>query len=261
MKYPGAKTVLIPDITHVFRKSGLRRFVDVFGGSGIVALNVDSPDTVYNDIDSDLTNLFRTIQRHPRFIANRLNESIKSGELSRSMLKKRGNNQKQSATGKSAPESVGSDDRAFATLAGYMLSFGGMGDTYNTKEKSVHRYAIKTLQQFPSIQRAVASWAIDNLDFRDILKRHDSEGTFFYVDPPYFDRKWYNHNFKTSDYQDLAKSLESIRGKYLMNLDADHDELEDIFGSPDFVKRYENQNQNSNSGSRPPRLKAFYTNV
>lgn len=257
LKYPGAKTTMIPDIENIFHNSELRRFIDVFGGSGIILLNVTAPEKIYNDADREMFNLFRVLQKHSQTLYNNLYDSVQHGDLSRAQLKIR----KKGKFHEEDDAELGPDDLALKTLKRHMLGFGGMGNTYNTVEKSVHRYAMKTLEQFPDIQREVKTWILENLDFRDLIKKYDSKGAFFYLDPPYFGKNWYNINFKNEDYEDLNDLMKGMKGKYLMNIDAEQDELEDIFGSPDFIKRYENQNQNAQTGGRPPRLKAFYTNV
>ncbi len=259
MKYPGAKTTLIPDIAALFRKSGLRKFIDVFGGSGLVLLNINADIKVYNDLDANVVNIFRTIQKHPRFILDNLKESLKSGYFSRSNLRKSGKEIISEIIEVESTVPQGSAERAFLSLCRYMSSFGGMGDTYNTIEKSVHSYVYKTVEQFSRIEKSVSGWAIENLDYKALIEKYDSRTAFFYLDPPYFEKKWYNYNFEAEDYEALNRLMKSMKGKYLMTLDASHEELEDIFGSPDYVKRYENQN--SQSGRGPPRLKAFYTNV
>lgn len=259
MKYPGAKTVLIPDIIALFRKSGLKKFVDVFGGSGLVLLNTKAETKVYNDVDPNVANIFRTIQKHPKFMRDNLKEAVTSGYFSRSNLRKSGKEIISEIIEVESTVPQGSAERAFLSLCRHMSSFGGMGETYNTIEKSVHSYAYKTLEQFTKIEKEVSGWAIENMDYKPLIEKYDSRTAFFYLDPPYFNKKWYNYNFKEEDYEALNALMKSIKGKYLMTLDATHDELEDIFGSPDYVKRYDNQNGRS-SGARP-RLKAFYTNV
>lgn len=252
---------MIPDIENSFRNSEMRKFVDVFGGSGIILLNVRAPEKVYNDLDHGMFNLFNVLQKHSQTLYNDFYDEVQRGELSRAGLREKKRNRRNSKEDESIDPNEGPDQLALRTLIRNTLSFGGMGDTYHTMEKSAHAYAMKTLQQFPAIQKEVRSWIIENMDFRDLLKKYDSKGTFFYMDPPYYGKKWYNHNFRTSDYEDLNELMKGLKGKYLMNIDADQDELEDIFGGPDFIKRYENQNQNTQTGARPPRLKAFYTNV
>lgn len=253
MKYPGAKTSLIPDIVEVFRKSGMRKLIDVFGGSGTVLLNVKAPVKIYNDLDSDMANVFSVLKRKPNYIYSRLSEAVRNGEFDS------GRRRRDPPRNPSRPGN--DEERAYATLSGFMKSFGGMGNTYNTREKSTRRYAINILQKYNVISSEVATWTIESMDFRDLVSRYDGPGSFFYLDPPYFEKNWYNHNFRVKDYEDLAGIMAGIKGTYLMNIDAVDDELTDIFGTPDFVKRYENQNQNVDTGTRPPRLKAFYTNI
>lgn len=272
MKYPGAKTVMLPDIVHIFRKSGARKFVDVFGGSGVVSLNIGADQVVYNEIDAELVNVFRVVKHNPSHLYRRLNGLLQNGSLQGGRNRKndsgfQGNRRSHTGntaaqeTGKSKHDegSGGDPERAFSTIYGFTVSFGGMGETYNTKEKSTYRYIEKTVQQFSLIQNKVASWTIENRDFRDLFAIYASPDTFFYIDPPYYERRWYNHNFRKKDYEDLARIMTSVSGKYLMNIDAGDDDLEDIFGIPDQVRRFENRN--GPSGSKPPRLKAFYTNV
>lgn len=261
MKYPGAKTAMIPDIENVFHNSELRKFIDVFGGSGIILLNVRAPEKVYNDLDFEMFNLFMVLQKHSQTLYNNFYGLVRNGELSRAQLKIRNSRDRKNDMPVQDTDRLGPDQLALKTLKDRTMSFGGMGETYSTREKSVHRYALKTLEQFPDIRREVKSWILENLDFRELIRKYDSKGAFFYLDPPYYGKKWYNYNFETRDYEDLNDLMKNMKGKYLMNIDAEQDELEDIFGLPDFVKRYENQNQSAQSGKRPPRLKAFYTNV
>ncbi len=259
MKYPGAKTVLIPDIIAQFRKSGQKKFVDVFGGSGLVLLNIRANIRIYNDLDPNVVNIFKTIQKHPKFMKDNLKDAVMDGYFSRKNLRKSADQIIPEIVEVESQVPPGSSERAFLSLCRYMSSFGGMGDTYNTIEKSVHTFASKTLDQFPKIEKIVSEWAIENMDYKSLIEKYDSKTAFFYLDPPYFNKKWYNFNFRESDYEELNSLLKTIKGKYLMTLDASHDDLEDIFGEPDYVKRYDNQNGNSSGGR--PRLKAFYTNV
>lgn len=259
MKYPGAKTTLIPDIAAQFRKSGLRKFVDVFGGSGLVMLNIQADIKIFNDLDPNVVNIFRTIQKHPKFIRDNLKNALVDGYFSRKNLRKSGKEIIAEILEVESQVPPGSSERAFMSLCRYISSFGGMGETYNTVEKSIHSYAYKTLEQYPKIEKEVAKWAIENMDYKSLIEKYDSRTAFFYLDPPYYNKKWYNFNFKGEDYVALNGMMKSIKGKYLMTLDATHDDLEEIFGEPDFVKRFENQNSTASGGRA--RMKAFYTNV
>lgn len=267
MKYPGAKTSIIPDIDDIFRRSGKRIFVDVFGGSGSVSLNIKFASIIYNDLEPDLVNLFRTIQYDSRLLQDLLYEALDAYDFKRGRKQPPANKIPRSEATRAQPNPSGKYGKvpdanaATQTLLRFTMSFGGMGDTYGTMEKSAKGYLKKTLSMMPKIRENVSEWTIENLDFRELIKKYDSKDAFFYLDPPYNNRKWYSSNFRESDYEALNAILKGMKGKYLMTVDAHDDMLEEIFGEPDFIKAYENKNQNPNSGGRPPRMKAFYTNV
>jgi DNA adenine methylase len=59
---------------------------------------------------------------------------------------------------------------------------------------------------------------VENMDFEDIIKKYDSNTTYFYVDPPYFsvgEGNYYsNHTFNRMDHERLANVLQSIKGRF-----------------------------------------------
>ena len=281
IKYPGAKTVLIPDISRVFIKSGTRRLVDVFGGSGTVSLNIRSREIVYNDINWDIYNLFLAIKEDPSYFLTELSDLLNSArynnlEHGKSADSRNSGREKNAALqnkinsllnlksgNASSHESQSAPDliHAFRILCRFSVSFGGMGNTYSTEtEKSLYTYMRKTLHDFKRMSMTISTWEIENLDFRDLIEKYDSATTFFYLDPPYPGKDWYDRTFGMDDYEDIQNLFESVKGKYLMNFDSKHKNLEEVFGKPSFVKRYFNMN-----GKQVPenhgRLRSFYTNV
>jgi len=281
IKYPGAKTVLIPDISRVFIKSGARRLVDVFGGSGTVSLNIRPKEIVFNDINWDIYNLFLAIKEDPSYFLTELSDllnsarynnlergknadSRNSGREKNAALQNKINSLLNLKSGnESTYESLSTPDLiyAFRTLCRFSVSFGGMGNTYGTEtEKSLYTYMRKTLHDFKRMSITISTWEIENLDFRDLIKKYDSTTTFFYLDPPYPGKDWYDRAFGMDDYDDIQNLFESVKGKYLMNLDSKHKNLEEVFGKPSFVKRYFNMN-GKQSPENHGKLRSFYTNV
>ena len=61
--------------------------------------------------------------------------------------------------------------------------------------------------------------SIENLDYKDIIKKYDSKSSFFYVDPPYFGKEEYyiNHDFSKETHKELAQVLNNIQGKFLLS--------------------------------------------
>jgi DNA adenine methylase len=60
---------------------------------------------------------------------------------------------------------------------------------------------------------------VENLDFEQVIKKYDSDKTFFYCDPPYFmtENYYINHDFGLDTHQRLADSLKSVKGKFALS--------------------------------------------
>lgn len=57
---------------------------------------------------------------------------------------------------------------------------------------------------------------IENKPANDIIKKYDSDGTVFYLDPPYEKSDMYNHN--VINYEDLEKILSNLKGKFILSI-------------------------------------------
>jgi DNA adenine methylase len=62
---------------------------------------------------------------------------------------------------------------------------------------------------------------VENMDFEAVIKKYDSDKTYFYVDPPYYkvgEGNYYsNHGFGREDHERLANTLKSISGKFSLS--------------------------------------------
>jgi DNA adenine methylase len=74
------------------------------------------------------------------------------------------------------------------------------------------------------------------LDFEDVIKKYDSEKTYFYCDPPYFKTESYyaNHHFGIETHQRLADSLKSIQGKFSLSYYY-FDQLDEWFPKDEYI--------------------------
>lgn len=74
------------------------------------------------------------------------------------------------------------------------------------------------------------------LDFEDVIKKYDSEKTYFYCDPPYFKTENYyaNHEFGISTHQRLADTLKNIKGKFSLSYYY-FDQLDEWFPKDEYI--------------------------
>ena len=201
--------------------------VDVFGGSAKVLLNI--PDEwrklkVYNDLDRDLYVTFRVLQ-DPR----------KSLELSRRLWVAF---QHHDAFMMMRHHDFRPDiDTAFKVFYLQTYSFMGDGTTFGRRfkgHKGPHKFHIENFLY-------VKDRMIENMDFRELMKKYSKPSIFFYLDPLYISSgKKYKHSFKLQDLVDLKKAMDEHRGSYLLNLSFYDDGMEDIFGKPNRTIDYTN---------------------
>jgi len=62
---------------------------------------------------------------------------------------------------------------------------------------------------------------VENMDFQELIKKYDSQNTYFYVDPPYYvvgEGSYYsNHDFDRQDHERLANVLHGVKGKFSLS--------------------------------------------
>ena len=60
---------------------------------------------------------------------------------------------------------------------------------------------------------------VENMDYSDVIKKHDSPSTYFYVDPPYWKTENYysKHDFDRDDHEKLCLQLKDIQGKFSLS--------------------------------------------
>ena len=61
---------------------------------------------------------------------------------------------------------------------------------------------------------------LERLNYDDFIARYDKPGTFFYIDPPYWDcETMYGKGiFAKADFERLAEQLRHIKGRFLLSI-------------------------------------------
>ncbi|MEQ1814383.1 MAG: hypothetical protein ABL860_08045 [Candidatus Nitrotoga sp.] len=69
---------------------------------------------------------------------------------------------------------------------------------------------------------------MENLDWKNCIKRYDREHTFFYLDPPYWQVEGYGVPFEFDQYEAMADIMRNCSGKMMVSIN-DHPDIRRIF--------------------------------
>lgn len=218
LSYVGGKNRFIAKILPLIPEH--TTYVEPFaGGAQIFFQKPVSKVEVINDLDGELVNFYRVCQSHYEELLRYMRFLIPSRTWYRKL---------QDAP----PESMTDIQRAARYFYLQKNTYGG---------RVVHQsYAIHVIQK-PNFSTARLSELIENthkrlrlvqiesLPYEKAIKKYDRATTFYYIDPPYLGvHGLYRFDFEHEDFEKLAETLKSIRGKFLLSVN-DHPELRRIF--------------------------------
>jgi len=99
------------------------------------------------------------------------------------------------------------------SFAGGILGGFGVSKTQN-EAKCFHNKISSLYLIYERLKNAV----IECLDFEEVIRRYDSEDTFFYLDPPYYGTEYYYlSDFTEEDHKRLLSLLKQVKGKWLLS--------------------------------------------
>lgn len=209
IRWIGGKKLLRNEIINRFPKDGVQKYIEVFGGAAWVLFHKDkhAPVEVYNDINSELVNLFRCMKYHPEAVQKELDFYLSSREMFYIQLK-------------SSIEYMTDIQRAARYYFLIKLSFGANTTSFSCKASPTFGM-IKTEELKKRLSRVV----IENKSFDQIIKVQDSEGSLFYCDPPYHStEKYYDTGefvFNNEEHIKLRDMLSAIKGKFILSYNDD----------------------------------------
>lgn len=208
--YMGGDYFLLPIIYKLFAPHTC--YVEAFGGGASVLLNKSpSKVEVYNDIDGLLVNLFKVVKEKYDEFMKRIEFILYSRQLYYEYLEKL-----RRGEGDDVDKAVMYFYVMRASFAGKFGAGFGYSITINQPKK-----LFNAIENLKIIHRRLKNVMIEQLDFRECIKRYDSKNTFFYLDPPHLyvaseRENYYRTMFTEADYMDLLNILTGIKGKFLL---------------------------------------------
>lgn len=211
--YIGGKRILSKLVIQRINQIPHECYVEPFVGMGGVFLrrNRQPRLEVINDINGEVANLFRILQRHyPQFM-----ETLRFQVTSRREFER---------LSKTDPSTLTDLERAARFLYLQRLAFGGKvaGQNFGISMSGARFNLLKLAPQLEDIHERMAGVVIENVTWQKVIERYDRPTTLFYLDPPY----WGNEDdygravFSREDFADMAAVLDRIKGRFILSLNA-----------------------------------------
>lgn len=236
----GGKKLLRKKIIAEFPKEGeFERYIEVFGGAGWVLFAKEAGKhlEVFNDIDSNLINLYRCIKYHCEELQKELDWLCISREQffdSKEQLNTKGMTDIQRAA------------RYFLVIK---ISFGADRRSFGTKSTNL----INIIEDLIEVKNRLRKVVIENNNYDKLIKTYDREKALFYLDPPYVEAEtYYNCNFSMDDHEKLNTILKGIKGKFILSYN-DNEYIRELY--KDFNVIAIDRNSNLLTKSKPCRYK------
>lgn len=218
LAYIGGKSKLSQMIIEMIPEH--QAYCEVFAGAAWVFFRKEpSKYEIINDLDSDLICFYRVLQHHLEEFLRQFRWLLSSREWFEDWKRQ------QSAGG------LTDIQRAARYYYLQRLSFGGRVRSRTFGAGPLRRPRINLLrieEELSEVHLRLANATIENLPWQEFLSRYDRQGTFYYLDPPYYKAPYYNHNLDLEDYSRLSDSLAGLKSRFILSIN-DLPEMRDTF--------------------------------
>jgi DNA adenine methylase len=190
------------------------------GGAQVFFHKEPSEVEILNDLSQDIFNFLRICQQHHEELLRYLHYCV----VSRRWF---------DLFEKTPPETMTDVQRAARFFFLQKNCYGGLivrrnfavsiqdGSNYNPK--SLPDLIRRAHERLLNVQ-------IECLPYEEVLRKYDRPYAFFYLDPPYWNRPYYQFNFVEKDYVEMAERLKKLKGNFLLSLN-DGPEIRKLFGA------------------------------
>lgn len=221
--YVGGKSLLVKTIVPIIERIPHNIYCEPFVGmGGIFFRRTQKPKCeAINDINNELVNMFRMVERFPDYLADMLRFKICSRTEFKRML----------AT---PPLLLTELERAVRFMYIQKNAFGGKvrNQAFGVDLNRVRFNSERVIPQIQALHERLSSVYIECLPYTEFIKRYDRVDTLFYLDPPYWgSESFYGKDFfSRADFYELAKILKGIKGRFILSIN-DVPEIRQIFKS------------------------------
>jgi len=220
--YQGGKRNLAKNLTGRIAAIKHQTYAEPFIGMGGVFLRraQRARAEVINDINKDITTLFRILQRHyPQFL-----DTIKFQITSRSEFNRLIDTD---------PDTLTDLERSARFLYLQRTAFGGKvsGRNFGVSADRSARFNLTTLEpMLEAIHERLSGVVIECLPYAEFITRYDKPGTLFYLDPPYWgcENDYGKNIFSRDDFEALAIQMKAIKGQFILSIN-DVPEIRELF--------------------------------
>lgn len=221
LRWHGGKWLLAPWI--IAHLPPHRIYVEPFGGAASVLLRKPRAYAeVYNDLDSELVNLFRVL-RGPR--GSELVDQLRLTPFARAEFV--GAYEESDDAVECARRMVVRSLMGFGSSAAMGRSSGFRSNSNRSGTTPAHDWA-NYPDLLPEIIKRFTGVVIEQLDAIDVMRRHDGRETLHYVDPPYVHatrsggnpycaKHKYRHEMNDAGHEDLLNGLLRLSGLVVLS--------------------------------------------
>ena len=232
LSYIGGKSKIGKWITPYY-PTDMETYVETFGGMFWCFYNMELEKypnlkkVVYNDFNPLNYNLFKCLENPVELLraVNSIPCQERGVENTPEMYKILFQNYQQSLF--SGELVIKSPDYMLAAQYAYVLTQVFSGSKPETssfidlkgKYKSKYLTFRDKLSNEKWVEKFLKITNVENMDFESVIKKYDSESTYFYLDPPYWKTENYysNHDFDRDDHERLANVLHQLKGKFSLS--------------------------------------------
>jgi DNA adenine methylase len=187
-------------------------YVEPFGGSASVLLRKPpAVSEIFNDLDSDVVNLFRVLRERSSAFADALELTPFAREEYESCYAATAD-ELERARRFVARSFMGMSSKGALKKSGFDTRINA--DGYASRLNSL----INLPPEIGIIAERLRGVIIENCGAFELIPRHDAAHTLFYLDPPYEGAdESYRHRFSTDAHRRLARLAKSLKGMVVLS--------------------------------------------